>query len=256
MTLKQRIRKKQLTVGSWITIPSPAIAEIMAKSGFDWLAIDMEHAPISIDQCQELIRIIDLCSVVPLVRVGENAPLLIKQAMDAGASGVIVPMVNSRHDAERAVSAVKYPPQGTRGVGLSRAQGYGTTFHDYKKWLEKESIVIIQIEHIKAVENLQEILTVEGVDGFIIGPYDLSGSLGVPGDFTNKKMKPVFKKINSILGKKNISAGFHVVPFSVELVQEKINEGYNFIAFSVDFLFLGESCRHGLDLIRKRNRIK
>ena len=137
--LKDKLRKKQLSIGSWMSLGDTSIAEIMAKAGFDWLVIDMEHSAISTEQCQELIRIVDLCGSSPLVRIGENNPLLIKRAMDAGAHGIIVPMVNSRNDAENAVSALKYPPSGTRGVGLSRAQGYGTSFNKYKKWLEEQN---------------------------------------------------------------------------------------------------------------------
>lgn len=252
MSIKQKLKGKQLTIGSWITMPDPAIAEIMAKAGFDWLTIDMEHSAISPHQCQALIRVIDLCRVAPLVRVGVNDPLLIKRAMDAGAHGVIVPMVNSRKDAEDAVSAVKYPPQGTRGVGLSRAHGYGVSFQEYVQWAKKESVVIVQIEHINAVRNLGEILSVKGVDAFIIGPYDLSGSLGVPGKFEDKKMLSAFKEINRIAKESNISMGYHVIPPEAKLVRDKIKEGYTFIAFSVDFFFLGENCREGLKRIRNR----
>jgi 2-dehydro-3-deoxyglucarate aldolase len=245
-SLKQYLFENRLTYGSWITIGHPSIAEIMAKAGFEWLVIDMEHSAISTDQCQELIRVIDLCGISPLVRVSANDSLLIKKAMDAGSHGVIVPAVNSREDAEKAVLAVRYPPYGIRGVGLSRAQGYGTTFNEYKKWVEEESIVIVQIEHIKAVKNLKQILTVEGVDAFIIGPYDLSGSLGIPGKFEDKKMLRALEEVKQVAAENNISAGYHVIPPQPELVLEKINEGYTFIAYSVDFLFLGESCRSGL----------
>ena len=248
--LKDKLRNKQLTIGSWMSLGHPAIAEIMAKAGFDWLVIDMEHSAISDDQCQELIRVVDLCGISPIVRVGANDSLLIKRAMDAGAHGVIVPMVNSREDAEKIVSAVKYPTYGTRGVGLSRAQGYGTSFNAYKKWVEEESVIIVQIEHIHAIENLKQILTVQGIDAFIIGPYDLSGSLGIPGNFEDKKMLNALEEVKRVISETNISAGYHVVPPQPELVREKIKEGYTFIAYSVDFLLLGESCRNGLSEIQ------
>ena len=253
MTLKQKITKHQLTIGSWITIGHPTVAEIMAKAGFDWLAIDMEHSALSMAQCQELIRVVDLCGVPALVRVGKNDPLLIKQAMDAGACGVIVPMINSKEEAMAAVSSVKYPPSGTRGVGLARAQGYGASFQEYRKWVEKESVVIVQIEHIKAVEHLEDILSVEGVDAFLVGPYDLSGSLGVPGDFDHPKMKAALEKIrnDSALLKRKIPTGYHVVSSDAKLVEEKIKQGYKFISFGVDFLFLGENCRSGLGTLKK-----
>ena len=250
MTLKEKIKGGKLTLGSWITIGNSAVAEILAKAGFDWLAIDMEHTTINVDQCADLIRVIDLCGVAPFVRVGANDSLLIKQAMDAGAHGVIVPMVNSKEEAERAVESVKYPPVGKRGVGLARAQGYGTTFNEYKDWAANESIVIVQIEHIDAVNNLEEIFSVEGVDAFIVGPYDLSGSLGVPGDFEDKKVEEALDKIVDISKNMNMSSGYHVVSTDYNLVKEKIKQGYSFIAYGVDFLFLGESARGGLAAIK------
>ncbi len=248
--MKQQLNRKKLTIGSWITIGHSTVAEIMAKAGFDWLAIDMEHSALSMVQCQELIRVIDLCGIPALVRVGANDPLLIKQAMDAGASGVIVPMVNSKEDAQRAVSAVKYPPQGTRGVGLSRAQGYGSSFNEYKEWLEKESVVIVQIEHINAVKHLKDILSVDGIDSFIIGPYDLSGSIGVPGDFEDERMKQAMVGIKEFADEVNMPAGYHVVSSDYSLVQDKIKDGYKFLVYGVDFLFLNEQCRNGLAQIK------
>jgi len=249
MTLKEKLRNKKLSIGSWITIGDNAIAEIMSKAGFDWLAVDMEHSALSADQCQELVRVIDLCQIAPLVRVGANDPLLIKRAMDAGAHGVIVPMINFRQDAEMAVKAVKYPPQGSRGVGLSRAQGYGTSFHEYKKWLEAESVVIAQIEHIDGVNNLDEIIEVEGIDALMVGPYDLSGSLRIPGNFEDRKMLQALGKIQKLVFKKGIPLGYHVVSSDPKLVEKKIKEGYLFIAFGVDFLFLGDNCRSGLKVL-------
>jgi len=241
--LKERLKKRELTIGSWITIGHTAVAEIMAKAGYDWLTVDMEHSAITIDIAQDLIRVIELCGVVPLVRVGENDPNLIKRVMDAGAHGVIVPMVNSKEDAEKAVASVQYPPIGFRGVGLARAQGYGTDFEGYKKWNEKESIIIVQIEHIKAVENLEAILSVPGVDGFIIGPYDLSGSLGVPGQFDHPEMLKALNRVKDVSEKMNALSGFHVISPEVEAFQEKVRDGYKFVAHSLDSLMLSAQSR-------------
>lgn len=250
--LKERLRRKEVTVGSWITLGHPSVAEIMANSGFDWLTVDMEHSAITLHQAQQLIQVIELNGVVPLVRVGENDPNLIKRVMDAGAHGVIVPMVNARVDAENAVRSVKYPPRGFRGVGLARAQKYGADFEGYRKWNQKESIVIVQVEHIKAVENLEAILSVEGVDGFLIGPYDLSGSLGVPGQFDHPDVVAALKRIKDVSKKMNALSGFHVIPPNPAGVSKKIREGYRFIAYSLDILFLGDACRKGVKEIRGR----
>jgi 2-dehydro-3-deoxyglucarate aldolase len=152
-------------------------------------------------------------------------------------------MVNTRKQAEAAVNAVKYPPVGTRGVGLARAQGYGSSFEDYKNWVNKESVVIVQIEHIDAVNNLEEILKVKGVDGCIIGPYDLSASLGMPGNFKHPEMLAALKKVEQICKTKKLALGFHVIQPDYKLVLEKTSSHYSFIAFSLDILFLGNSCR-------------
>jgi len=253
MNLKQKLQNRELTVGSWITIGSTVVAEIMSKAGYDWLTVDMEHSAITIEVAQELIRTIELSGVVPLVRIGENDANIIKKVMDAGSHGVIVPMVNSRDEAENAVRSVKYPPRGFRGVGLARAQQYGDDFEGYKHWNDKNSIVIVQVEHILAVENLEEILSVPGVDGFIIGPYDLSGSLGVPGEFDNPEVLDALKRVKEIAEKKNALSGFHVIPPTVEAFQEKVDEGYKFIAHSLDILLLGDTCRDNVSGIKKLN---
>jgi 2-dehydro-3-deoxyglucarate aldolase len=241
--LKEKIRNRQLTIGSWITIGNTAIAEIMARAGYDWLTVDMEHSSITVKDAQELIRVIELCGVTPLVRVGHNQPNLIKRIMDSGAHGVIVPMVNSREDAEQAVASVKYPPLGFRGVGLARAQKYGADFEGYRQWNQRDSIVIVQVEHIKAVENLEAILSVEGVDGFIIGPYDLSGSLGVPGQFDHPEVKAALNQVRKVAHDRGALSGFHVIPPDLAELDKKIADGYLFIAQSLDILMLGEQCR-------------
>ncbi len=251
MDLKQKFQNREITTGSWITIGSPVVAEIMAQSGFDWLVVDMEHSAITLDSAQHLIQVIDLCGVAPLVRVGHNQPNLIKRVMDAGAHGVIVPMVNSKDDAEQAVASVKYPPKGFRGVGLTRAQKYGQDFEKYRVWNQINSLVIVQVEHIKAVENLEEILDAPDVDGFIVGPYDLSGSLGVPGQFDHPDVVEALTRIKRVTEEKKALSGFHVVQPDPEAVLTKQQEGYRFIAVGLDILYLGDSCRHTLTKCRK-----
>lgn len=246
--LKEALQKGRPTIGSWITIGDPSVAEIMARAGFDWLAIDLEHSSIGIGETQQLVRVIELSGVVPLVRVGANDPLIIKRAMDAGAHGVIVPMVNTREDAVRAVAAVKYPPAGTRGVGLARAQGYGMDFERYKKWVDKGSIVIVQIEHIQAIRNLEKILSVEGVDGSMIGPYDLSGSLGHPGEFERKEVQDAIIEYERVCKKMKKPMGFHVVQPDAERVREYRAKGYSFLPVSLDTLYLG---LHIKDVLKK-----
>jgi 2-dehydro-3-deoxyglucarate aldolase len=253
-TLKQRLKRKELTVGSWLQIGNSTTAEIMAQAGFDWLVVDMEHSTIGISQAQSLIRTVELAGCTPLVRLSNNDATLIKRVMDAGSHGVIVPNVNSVQNATSAVNAVKYPPDGTRGVGLWRAQGYGFDFEKYKKWQKENTVVIVQIEHIDGVNNLKEILSVKGVDGFIVGPYDLSASLGISGQFEHPDFKAALDKIHRISKETDALMGTHVVMPDIPTVKQKIKEGYRFVAYSIDTLLLGQSCRFGLSEIR--NTIK
>ncbi|MBI1870521.1 MAG: 2,4-dihydroxyhept-2-ene-1,7-dioic acid aldolase [Chlamydiae bacterium] len=251
-SLKQKLFSNQLTIGSWITLAHTGIAEIMAKAGFDWLAVDLEHSVITIREAEELIRVIGLCGVTPLVRLTSNDPNQIKRVMDAGAHGVIVPMVNSREQAEAAVCAVHYPVRGRRGVGLARAQGYGTRFQDYLKWLQNEAIVIVQIEHIDAVENLEEIFSVPGVNGYMIGPYDLSGSLGVPGQFTHPKVLRALRRIKQVAAKMKKPGGIHIIEPDPKELKRRVKEGFHFLAYSLDIRMLDVTCRSGLAFMKKK----
>ena len=157
-----------LSIGSWITLAHFSIAEIMAKSGFDWLCIDLEHSVIDYYEAEQLIATIESNGCLPYVRVGANDPNIIKRVLDAGAKGIIVPMVNSKEDAEKAVAAAKYPPAGNRGVGLARAQGYGFDFDKYVGSINDHVKIIAQVEHHEAIENLDKIVSVDGISGTIV----------------------------------------------------------------------------------------
>ena len=207
--------KNNFSIGSWITIGNSSIAEIMADAGFDWLCIDMEHTVIDFEQAQNLILAIQSKGLKAFVRVGENNSRIIKRVLDAGADGIIVPMVNSKEEALKAVNSVKYPPQGKRGVGLSRAQGYGFDFEKYRDHISKKIIVIAQIEHIDAINNLEQIIETQGIDGTFIGPYDLSGSLGKPGEYDDPQVKKAINKYESIALKYDKLIGYHSVPVDI-----------------------------------------
>jgi 2-dehydro-3-deoxyglucarate aldolase len=237
-------------IGSWITLAHPAIAEIMAKAGFDWLAVDMEHSVITIREAEELIRVIDLVGVVPLVRLTSNNPDQIKRVMDAGAHGIIVPMVNSASDAKNAVEAIKYPPMGKRGVGLARAQGYGAQFQKYLDWEKIGSTVIVQVEHIDAVDNLEEIFSIDGVDGYIIGPYDLTSSMGIPGQFEHPDFLSAMGKIHLVASKMNMIGGIHVIEPEPDQLKQRVEEGFGFIAYSLDIKMLDAASRKGLEHVK------
>lgn len=236
----------KISLGSWITIGHPSIAEVMADAGFDWLCIDLEHSVTDYAEAQQLIMAIQGRGLKAFVRVGENNTRIIKRILDAGADGIIVPSVNSADEARKAVNAIKYPPIGARGVGLARAQGYGFGFEKYKTEIANKIKLIVQIEHYKAVDELEQILEVEGVDGTFIGPYDLSGSMGKPGNWDDPAVVEVLERYEIIAKRFNKLIGFHVVPPDFSLVLEKVNKGYNFIAFSFDANFMGQMIRDQL----------
>lgn len=253
LTTKPNLRER-VSIGSWLTLAHPAIAEIMANAGFDWLAVDLEHSVITIREAEELIRVIDLAGVKPLVRLTSNHPDQIKRVMDAGSHGIIVPMVNSVADAQRAVAAVKYPPQGMRGVGLARAQGYGTRFQEYLKWQATEPLVIVQVEHVQAVENLESIFAVAGVDGYIIGPYDLSASMGIPGQFDHPKFLAAMERVKTVSAQMKMPGGIHVIEADPAQLAQRIEEGYRFIAYSLDIRMLDAACRSGLERVKESRK--
>ena len=247
--LKNKIKNGELTIGSWISLGSPGVAEILSGAGFDWLVVDLEHTTISIERAGELIRVIELSGVPSLVRLTGNNQDQIKRVMDAGAYGIIVPMVNTKNDAESAVAATRYSPIGNRGVGLARAQGYGTLFDNHLLWqsdINSGPIVVVQIEHIDVVKNLYEILTVPGIDAFIVGPYDLSCSMGIPGEFNHPEFKKIMKKIIKVGNDIGAISGMHIVEPDTEELNNAINAGYRFIAYSVDMRMLDVSARAGV----------
>ncbi|MCG8566169.1 MAG: aldolase/citrate lyase family protein [Desulfobacterales bacterium] len=254
MDLKQKLAANIPTLGSWLTFGNTAIAEIMARSGFDWLVVDLEHSVISIEMAGEMIRVIDLCGVPALVRLTSNDPCQIKRVMDAGAHGIVVPMVNSVDDARQAVAAVQYAPIGSRGVGLARAQGYGTEFKEYMAWNASSSVVIVQIEHESALTCLEEILTVPGVDGFIVGPYDLSCSMGIPGEFSNPRFVDTLEHIKDVGKKLGVTSGLHVVEPDTKQMKTCFEDGYGFVAYSVDMRLLETGARFGVETYKEKQK--
>ncbi|MEV9499469.1 HpcH/HpaI aldolase family protein [Aliarcobacter butzleri] len=248
--LKNKLKSKQLTIGSWIMIGSPISVEVMALAGFEWLVIDIEHTSINLETTENLIRTIQLHKMKALVRVSKNEEVIIKKVLDMGADGIIVPMICTKDDAVRAVNYAKYPPLGKRGVGLYRASGYGTKFEEYKKWVNEELVIIAQIEHIDAVNNIDNILQVDGIDGTIVGPYDLSGSMGYPGEFGRTDVKEAIQKVVDKCKEYNIPSGFHVVDTNLNSIKEKIGQGCTFIAFGIDYFFMRDAA------INQMNKLK
>ncbi len=249
-TIKEKLKNGEVTFGTWQMIGDTSITEILCQAGYEWVTVDMEHTGIDVDDAIELIRVIDLSGKTPAVRLAVNDFTLIKRVLDSGAKIIIVPMVMGKEDAEKAVKAVYYPPKGIRGVGLARAQGYGFAFEEYKHGFEEEAVVVAQIEHIDAVEHLEEILSVDGIDATIIGPYDLSGSLGHPGDFEKDDFREALSRYESISQNMGKPMGYHIVKPTKQDVDEHIQKGYQFIALGFDSYFIGEKSREVLHHVK------
>ena len=247
--VKSKLSSNQITLGAWITLAHTAIAEIYSNSGYDWVVVDLEHSMIDYAQASELIRTIDLCNSCPLVRLSSTDSVQIKRVMDAGAHGIIVPNIKTADEARHAVRSTRYAPDGTRGVGLARAQKYGSAFKDYLQWQVNSPIVIVQIEHISAVSVLDEILSVPNIDAFFIGPYDLSCSMGIPGEFDHPEFIEVMAKIRNIGQTCKCPSGIHIVEPDITLLQKHIDLGYKFIAYSVDIRMLDSSSRLATKLL-------
>lgn len=242
--------KGELLLGSWLSWSYGQVTEMVAKSGLDFVVVDMEHTSTGTAGMAEQLQLIDLCGVAPLVRVGANDPLLIKRALDAGAHGVIVPMVCSAEEAKAAVSAVHYPPVGTRGVGLSRAQGFGMSFDAYRESAADTLVTIVQIEHHEAVARLDEILAVDGVDGWIVGPYDLSGSLGKPGQFDDPEVASAMTRVEDLMKVHDKPGGFHVVHPDHDHLRRCVDKGARLLAYGTDMLFLAHMLQRELGFLR------
>jgi 2-dehydro-3-deoxyglucarate aldolase len=235
--IRNRLRKGDVSIGSWMQIPNSSIAEIMGHAGYEWVAIDLEHGSISHQELPDLFRALELYGTLPLVRLAEGNPKDCKQALDAGAGGVIVPMIESANQLLSVRDACRWPPAGTRGVGFSRANLFGKYFNSYREEAQAP-LLIAMIENVRAIENLDAILAVEGLDAILIGPYDLSASLGFTAQFDHPDFKAAMNRISVLAKEANIPAGVHVVLPSKAELDQRISEGYRFIAFSIDAIFL------------------
>ena len=248
--VKKALVEKKLCVGTWIQIGHPAVAEILANVGFDWIAADCEHADIDVENFTNIARAMHGRGVAPMVRVRENDTLAIRQMLDAGAQGVIVPLVNSADEARKAVAAAKYPPQGIRGFAFCRANDWGKNFEDYANRANQQVAVVVMIESKQAVENIDEILAVDGVDGIFIGPYDMSGSYGVTGQTAHPLIQSACAKVVDACDRHGKSAGLHVVRLDEASIKKAKNDGFTFIALGVDTVFLDQEARMALSCIR------
>jgi 2-keto-3-deoxy-L-rhamnonate aldolase RhmA len=232
------------SIGTWLSLPNESVAEIFAKAGYDWVVIDLEHSSININQAEQLIRVIDLAGSKPFVRLSGHSSSQIKRVLDAGAKGILAPMVETKAQIDSIISACHYPPRGNRGMGLARAQGYGeaNAKSEYILTNSRNIEIYAQIESVAGIANLDSILSQE-IDGYFIGPYDLSASLGKPGVFDSDAFINAEEEILRASKQHQVKAGYHLVEPNPEQIPLLVNKGYDMIAFSVDIRMLDLSAR-------------
>jgi 4-hydroxy-2-oxoheptanedioate aldolase len=245
--VKQKLREGRASVGTWLGLPDPFAAQYMAHAGFDWLTVDMEHNPIDIETAALMFQSIAQAGSVPLVRVPWNTAENAKRVLDCGAWGIVFPMLNSVAEAEAMVGAVKYPTQGYRSVGGSlHSLSFAAEPSDYYARANAETLVVVQAEHIRAVEAADEILAVPGIDAVFIGPMDLSASMGLTpsGDCEDPRVAEAVEHVRVTALKHGVAPGIHT--FSPEAVRRRIDEGFRFIALASEVRFMLSGARAAL----------
>jgi len=253
--LKKALQDGKVIFGPFLKFTDPAVVEIMGFAGFDFVIIDAEHGPISMQNAQNMIRAAETVNITPVIRVSDNDEALILRALDIGAQGIEIPKINSRYDAERAVKSLKYFPQGERGVcRYVRAAKYSSMDKfEYFKSANNETIIIAHIEGLEGINNLDKILSVSGIDIIFIGPYDLSQSLGIPGEVNHPLVTEKMKEVILKCKKNKIAVG----TFADDIVAAKkwISLGVQYMSFSVDVGILYKACKKVVEKL-KNNRAR
>ena len=240
---KTRLRNRVPLVGTLLTLPSPEIAEVCAAAGFDWLFVDMEHGLLDIGDVQRMIQAAGLCPCI--VRVPMNEAIWIAKALDTGAAGVIVPHINTVADARLAVRGGKFPPIGTRSIGVARAQGYGTRVQESVDRANDQVVMIPQVEHIDGARHIDEIVAVAGVDAAFIGPFDLSASLDKPGQIGDAEVAAAIRTIRDGCAVAGVASGIFVV--DAGSARQAFSEGFSLVCIATDTLLLA---RVAADVVR------
>jgi 4-hydroxy-2-oxoheptanedioate aldolase len=238
------------TVGAWLSINSSFAAETMAHQDFDWLCVDTQHGLIDYPDAVHMLQAISTTETIPFVRVGWNDPMMIMKYLDAGAYGIVVPLVNNREEAERAVWACRYPPQGGRSSGPARATMYAGS--NYQRDANDEIACIVMIETAEALENLDEIMSTPGVDAAYIGPSDLAYAIGMEptGDNSNAEHVATVERIYEAARKHNVAPGIHTG--SVEFSARWLTMGFQMVTLGGDRGFLAQRVASDLRDVREQ----
>jgi 2-keto-3-deoxy-L-rhamnonate aldolase RhmA len=249
--VKEKLRAGQPVVGTMLTeCLSPEVAPLLAAAGLDFFIIDTEHSPADLAQIEALARVARAAGVAPLVRITENESFLIARALDCGAAGVVAPRINSAADARQVVAAVKYAPEGRRGLGM---RGILTDYRELPAAeamarANQQTIVVVQVESAEAVDELSSTVAVPGIDATMVGPYDLSLSLGVPGELNHPKFNAALERIAGVCAASPVAAGIHLG--DAARLAECLRMGYRFLIYSTDMALLLKALREALQHLR------
>lgn len=256
-SFRARLADGGAVVGTWLSTVSPVVAELLAGVGFDFVTVDAEHAAIDLPQAQSLFQAVTAGApnCIPLVRLPSTNYEIVKRYLDIGAGGVIAPHVNTAAEAEELVNAVKYPPEGRRGVGFARSNAYGMAFEEAVPADNDETFVCIQIEHIEAVRNINKILEVDGVDAGFVGPYDLSASLELTGEVDHPDVQQAIDRVRKACQKHDVTPGMHVVQPDPDKALRSLDKGYRIIAYSLDVTMLAHFAEQGLAAVRSHEDV-
>jgi len=247
--LKRDLVAGKPCVGTVVTLNSVAVAEMLARVGYDWLWFETEHTSLELESLQAMLAATNGSDVSTVIRVPWNDKTLIKRALDLGPDGLIIPLVNTREEAEDAVRAMKYPPWGERGAGMARAQSYGGQLGEYLQIANDEVMVILMIEHYKSVENIDEILAVKGVDSVMVGALDLSGSMGLLGQTSHPDVEAAVQKV--LAACKHAGKPCGVVAMAPDQASERIEQGFTNIALGMDVVYLRGSAKEAVERVKR-----
>ncbi|MBT7953441.1 MAG: 2,4-dihydroxyhept-2-ene-1,7-dioic acid aldolase [Gammaproteobacteria bacterium] len=242
LPLAERIRKGELLLGTVISIQSAEMTEVLALSGFDWLFIDAEHGGFAPNDALPLLQAAGTCPC--LIRVPAHDEVWLKKALDIGPAGIVVPQVNSADEAQKIIDLCRYPPAGTRGMGVSRASQYGLNLGDYIKTANTNTAIVLQAEHKDAAANIEDIVKVEGIDAILVGPFDMSASFGKPGQVADPEVVAAIDTVTQTCQKAGLALGTAVA--GADDARTYIEKGYSLVSAGVDSLHLINSAKQTL----------
>ena len=248
--VREKLQAGESTIGSFLGLGSPNVAELMAYAGFDWLVIETEHNGLDSAEIEHMLMSVSGTETIPIVRVPSDNPVFIQRALDMGALGILVPMVKSAAEARAIVSATRYPPEGTRSFGPLRASHYGQDNEDYVKRANDNLLTILILETKEAAENLKEIMSVAGLDAIFLGLWDLCFSLGLnPLEMPHPETDAVIEKALTIGKQKGVPVG--IGEGTPDALRKRQAEGFTLLAYGPDYNLLAAAARAGLDAFRR-----